>query len=359
MLKILYIVTQQEFGGAQRYVFDLATNLDKSQYDIHIAAGDPNGPLFDRARSQNLAVHTLKHLNRSISPIHDFLSYFELKKLIADLKPDIVHLNSSKAGVLGSMAAKALKVPKIIYTAHGFVFNEPMSLLKHWLYKRAELGTARRIDHVIAVSEFDRATGIKAGIDENKITTIQNGIDPTVLSFLSREDARAKLNTMTDEPLIGCIANFYPTKGLDVLIQAMTNIDAQLVIIGDGKLRPSLEAQIKKRSLDGSVTLAGHIDDAHQFLKAFDLFVLCSRKEGFPYVLLEAAAAGIPIVATRVGGVPEIVRDETTGYLSEPDNPNELAQKINRALSNPLAPQLPDDCLLRHILEKTETLYRA
>ncbi|MBI2637003.1 MAG: glycosyltransferase family 4 protein [Parcubacteria group bacterium] len=344
----------------------MATNLERSQYDIHIAAGSEKegspssgDKLFDRARDSNLAVHELKYLTRAISPIHDFLAYVELKKLLSEIKPDIVHLNSSKAGVLGGVAALKLGVTKIIYTVHGFVFNEPMNPIKRWLYKRAELGNAKRVDTVIAVSAFDRKAGIRAGIDENKIVTIHNGIDLTKLNFLSREEARAKLNVTVRDPLIGCVANFYKTKGLDVLIQAMITVDAQLVIIGDGELRPQLEEQIKKLNLEDQVLLAGQLPDAHQFLKAFNLFVLCSRKEGFPYALLEAVAARVPIVATKVGGIPEIVRDGATGYLAEPGNPNELAQKINRALGNPLAPQLPDDCLLRHMLEKTETLYRA
>ncbi|MBI2050367.1 MAG: glycosyltransferase family 4 protein [Parcubacteria group bacterium] len=367
MTTILYIVTQQEFGGAQRYIFDLATNLDKSQYDVHIAAGEEkegfpasNGDkFFDRARGQNLTVHSLKHLVRPISLINDFLAYFELKKLISELKPDIVHLNSSKAGVLGSMAAKALGVPKIIYTAHGFVFNEPMNPLKRWLYTHAELGTAKRVDRIIAVSEFDRQAGIKAGIDENKIVTVHNGIDPSSLRFFSEEDARAQLNITEHTPLIGCIANFYQTKGLDVLIGAMADINAQLVIVGDGELRPQLEEQIKKLNLADQVHLTGQLPDAHQYLKAFDIFVLASRKEGFPYVLLEAAAAGVPIVATRVGGVPEIIHDEITGYLAEPCNPDELAQKISQALAHPLAPQLPKDCTVQHMVEKTLAAYRA
>ncbi|MDZ4221795.1 MAG: glycosyltransferase, partial [Patescibacteria group bacterium] len=290
MVKILYIITQQEFGGAQRNIFDLATNLDKSQYDVHIAAGGLDGPLFERARSQNLAVHGLKHLKRSISPLSDFLAYFELKKLIIDVKPDIVHVHSSKAGVLGSMAARTLNVPKIIYTAHGFVFNEPLNPITRQLYTIAERQTAKRVNTVIAVSDFDRQSGIKAGIDESKIITIHNGIDLASLKFLPKEDARLSLRRGVDapggldayedmrprpqggsRPLIGCVANFYPTKGVDVLVQAMKDVDAQFVMIGDGMLRGQLESLIKKFGLAGRVTLAGHGPHASQYHKAFDL----------------------------------------------------------------------------------------
>ncbi|MAG28845.1 hypothetical protein CL632_01715 [bacterium] len=358
MTKILYIITQSEFGGAQRYIYDLATNLDKSQYNIHIATGNGNGELIDRLKAQKLPTYSIKHLIRSISPISDIKAYFEIKKLITEVKPDVVHLNSSKAGVLGSMAAKSLKVPKIIYTVHGFVFNEPMSPIKKWIYKKAELINAKRVHKMIAVSEFDKQEGFKIGIDENKITTIHNGIDANI-SFIDRVEARAKLNISNQYKLIGCIANFYRTKGLDILIAAMANINAQLIIIGDGMLRKQLRGQIKKLHLSNKVFLAGSIPNANKYLKAFDLFVLASRKEGLSYTILEAASAAIPIVATKVGGTPEIIQDNINGYLAEPENPKDLAQKINLALSHPIASQLPNDCTLRAMIESTKAVYNS
>jgi glycosyltransferase involved in cell wall biosynthesis len=356
MTKILHIITQSDFGGAQRYIFDLATNLDKSQYSVTVAAGG-NEELFTRLKGSNLAVFKLKKLIRPISPISDILAYFEIKKLIKELKPDVVHLNSSKAGVLGSLAAKKQKVPKIIYTAHGFVFNEPLNPIIKWIYKLVELSNAKRVDRIIAVSEYDKQTGIKAGIDENKITTIHNGIDPNI-PFLSREESRSKLNIQSSKPVIGCIANFYYTKGLDVLIQAMSGIDAQLTIIGDGMLRTRLEQQIKKLNLSNKVFLAGPIPSASIYLKAFDLFALASRKEGLSYTILEATSANIPIVATRVGGTPEIIQDNINGYLADPENPNELAKKISLALTKPLKTQLEDKFTLTHMLAKTTSIYQ-
>ena len=266
MLKILYIVTQSELGGAQRYIFDLASNLPKNEYIVNVAAGGEGKPpfankategkLFDRLEGVKIASHKLKHLVRAISPVSDIKAYFEIKQLISNIQPDIVHLNSSKAGFLGSLAAKACKTPKIIYTAHGFVFNEPMNPIKRWIYKKAELSSAKRVHQIICVSEYDRQSGIKTGIPENKLITIHNGINPDT-SFLTRDNARQKISEIFSHSnsqipkflttkTIGCIANFYRTKGLDILIQAMTKIDAQLVIIGEGDLRPELEAQIKK-----------------------------------------------------------------------------------------------------------------
>jgi glycosyltransferase involved in cell wall biosynthesis len=359
MTKILYIITQSEFGGAQRYVFDLATNLDKSQFEVHIAAGLENGELFRRLQSQNLSIHKLKYLDRAISPFKDLKSYYELKKLIKKINSDIVHLNSSKAGVLGSIAAKELNIKKIIYTAHGFVFNEPMNPLKKWLYKKAELSNAKRVHKVITVSEYDRRAGIKTGMDEHKLIIIHNGIDSDKINFLSKEKARARLGIASDKPVVGCIANFYPSKGLDILINSMDTINAQLVIVGDGELRSQLEAQIKILNLSNRVKLTGSIPDAHQYLKAFDVFVLPSRKEGLPYVLLEAAVAQIPIVTTQAGGVPEIIQDNINGYLAAADNSKELAQKINLALSNPLDSKLTQNFTFEKMIKKTVEVYKS
>lgn len=357
MTKILYIVTQSEHGGAQRYVLDLATHLNKSQYEIHVATGG-GGWLLDSARAQKINVHHLKHLTRNISLISDIAAYFELKKLIFGINPDIVHLNSSKAGFLGSVAAKSAKIPKIIYTAHGFVFNEPMNPVKLWLYKKAEILSSKRINKIICVSEYDRTTGIKAGINADKLITIHNGID-TDIKFLSKDDARKALREKNNGLWIGCIANFYHTKGLDILIQAMTKIDAQLTIIGDGILRAKLEEQIKNLGLEKKIILLGSIENASRYLLAFDLFVLPSRKEGLSYTLLEAAATGIPIVATKVGGTPEIIKDNINGYLAEPSNSEDLAQKINHALVNPLDSKLSDEFSSNKMLEKTLAIYKV
>ncbi len=342
MTKILYIITQSEWGGAQRYVFDLAINLQKSQgHEITVATGG-NGQLFDRLEAKKLTTVRLKHLVRSISPMADLRAYFEIKKLLHHTNPDIVHLNSSKVGLLGSLAAARVGIKKIIYTAHGFVFNEPLPFWKKWLYKKIELASSKHVNKIITVSDYDRRTGIKAGINPYKLITIHNGIDPKI-NFLTKNEARTKffntpIHPFTHSPLIGCIANFYPTKGLDILIQAMKNIDASLVIIGEGREEKKLKLQVISYKLQEKIFFLGHVDNASQYLKAFDLFVLPSRKEGLSYTLLEAVAAGVPIVATAVGGTPEVITDRVNGYLAEPENINDLTDKIKQTLAKPLAP---------------------
>lgn len=373
MEKILYIITQSEIGGAQKYVLDLATNLNKSQYEIYVAStGD--GPLFEAAKAQKIATKRLKWLKRSISPFKDIMAYFELKSLISEIKPDIVHLNSSKAGFLGSCAAKKLKVKKIIYTAHGFVFNEPGNFLKKIIYKKLEKSNSKRADKIICVSKRDRMLGIKAKMNEKKLITIYNGIDPQKIGFLEKDEAIKELEkeiaqrageseadkfSNATSPKIVCVANFYKTKGVDCLVKAMKNIDAVLVLVGDGQENENLKNLAKENNLQEKIIFAGRIPFAARFLKAFDLFVLPSRKEGLPYALLEACAANIPTVTTDVGGTHEVIMHGINGYLVKPNDKNDLREKINQALLENKPSYLPEYFTLEEMIKKTITLYRS
>ncbi len=366
MKKILYILTQSDFGGAQRYVCTLARHLQNKKWDVHVAAGG-NGILFDKLSKNNISTHHVKHLTRAINPMYDYLAYREIKKIIEKIKPDVVHLNSSKVGVIGSFAAKHLLVKNIIYTAHGFVFNEPIFHTLQWLYKKAERSNAKRVHHIITVSKNDEITGIKAGIPQEKITTIYNAIDTEDYTFLSKQQAQEELSSIAQKAcnkpinpqtkIVGTIANFYTTKGLDVLLKAVQKIPhIQVVIIGDGPERTYLEKIMRSLDLSQKVFLIGNVEKASQFLKAFDVFVLSSRKEGLPYVLLEASAANVPIVATRVGGIPEMITHDMNGYLAPKDNPQYLGKMIQKALQKPRNP-IVHGFEFKEMMHKTISLY--
>ncbi len=373
MKKILYIVTQSEFGGAQRYVFDLATHL-RDGYQVIVAAGeDPKGELFINLWQTDLHhyhIRTayLKHLKRRISPINDLRALAEIRQLIAKEKPDVVHLNSTKAGVLGSLAARSFvgaKRPLVVYTAHGWVFNEPIGLLEKKIFLWIEKYVSRYRDKIICVSEYDRQIALERGFPPEKLTTIHNGIDFDNLNFIVREPARQKLSQLINCPIgqsiiIGTVANLYPTKGIQYLIKAARAVNYLLpnamplfIVIGDGPEKAKLQRMIKKYKLENNFFLAGHLPYAYRYLKAFDIFTLSSVKEGFPYVVLEAMAAGLPVVGTSAGGVAEMLirtdpflkkpSEETpfhvgglyAGLIAQPKNSQQLAEKIIYLLDNP------------------------
>jgi len=352
---ILYVITQSGPGGAQRYVLDLATHLPARFEAVICAGADGGGGLLEDARRTGLRVAPLTSLRRSISPLADQRAVQELRQLFASEQPAVIHLNSSKAGVLGSMAGG--RRYRTVYTVHGWVFRERLSWWKRLAYVQAEKQSARYLDRIIVLSESDRSAGLKLGVAPEKLRIIRNGIQAP--QFQPRQDARARLSELTgasldSRPLILCVASFYPTKGLGYLIDAMAQVKppALCVVVGDGELRPQLEQRIAELGLAGRVLLPGHVPAAAELLRAADVFVLPSVKEGLPYVLLEAMAARVPVVATRVGGVPEVI----SGLLVEPGAAQELAAAINAQLARPfIAPELPPT--FEQMLEQTVQCY--
>ncbi|OGY89321.1 MAG: hypothetical protein A2927_00735 [Candidatus Komeilibacteria bacterium RIFCSPLOWO2_01_FULL_45_10] len=371
--KIIYLITQSEWGGAQEYLFNLATNIDKNQYDCLVLSGEGNGELFKELNQANVRYQKLKYTKRAVNPLFDFLALWELIKIFKKERPDIIHLNSSKIGFLGSLAGQIYKLITnnqllITYTAHGWVFNEPLNWLVKKLYFWIEKISAKWKDAIICVSEADRQIALKHNF-KSKIVTIHNAVNYSQLNFLEKELARQELIKKTPPErsyklqatsykLIGTIANLYPTKGINYLIGAAALLlkersDLIFAVIGDGAERQNLESLIANRGLTNNFFLLGSIPNAHRLLKGFDLFVLPSVKEGLPYAVLKAQAAGIPIVATKVGGVPEIIDEQC---LVEPKNPQTLAKKIKEVINQPtLSFNHPTD--FKEFLNKTFNLY--
>ncbi len=318
MPKILFLITKSEFGGAQKYVFELARNL--TDFDILVVAGEGDKELFKELNKANIRNIELKYLKRLPNPLEALLGIKEIKKLLKKEKPDILHLNSTTAGILGSIASKNIKT---IYTVHGWSFLEP-GFLKSKVYFILERLTARYKDKFIVLSNADKK--IAETITSKKVIKIPNGIAD--ISFLNKKEARERLNIQGFT--VGVIANLYKTKGLKYLIRAINDLNINLVIIGDGRERKRLEKLIKTKN----IVFKGRMKEAHQYLKAFDIFCLPSLKEGFPFVILEAMRASLPIIATRVGAIPEIIRQHKEGILIEPKNIKEIKRSIELLIEN-------------------------
>jgi glycosyltransferase involved in cell wall biosynthesis len=348
--KILFLVTQSEFGGAQRFIYRLITNLDLAKYDILVAAGpegnNADGLLFN-LKKDGFKNISLKFLKRGINPLIDFLGLAETFRLIKKEKPDTVFLCSTKAGILGSIAGRLAGAPKTIYRIGGWTFNDPWPEWKKKLYIWLEKKTAKFKDFIVNNAESDRQQAINLGIKpKREIITIYNGIGN--LDFLEKESAKAEIfrripdaeNATENTKIIGTVANFYPPKGLEYLIEAaniLKESDAKFIIIGEGQERARLENIIEKYGLK-NVFLTGVLPEAWKYLKAFDIFVLPSVKEGFPWTVIEAMAAGIPVVATGVGAVPEIltssIDSEESGILISPKEPYQIVEAIELLLKD-------------------------
>jgi len=344
--KILFIVTQSEFGGAQHFLAHLVAALDKDKYDITVAAGpqgDDETGLLKFLEKKGINTKHLKYLRRGINPLFDlYLSPVEIFNLIKREKPDILFLCSSKAGAIGSLIGRLTGVKKIIYRIGGWAFNDPWPKWKKKLYILIEKWTAKFKDIIINNAESDREQAIRLVIKpRDKIIVIYNGIDVSKLEFLNKEEARRFLKIKPGF-VIGTIANLYLTKGLEYLIEAarmLKNEQIKFIVIGEGQERKKLEKLIKKYNLENNFFLVGAIPDASKYLKAFDVFVLPSVKEGFPWTILEAMAAGIPIVATKVGAILEILKDPLmdsgqAGLLIKPGDSKGLSEAIIKLINN-------------------------
>lgn len=347
MKKIALVVTQSSWGGAQRYVYDLALSFKRQGHAVLVIAGNNKDPILQkRLGEQQIETIALASLIRSINPFIDTICFIQLFLLFRSRKFDVVHLNSSKAGVVGSVAAWFARSPCIVYTAHGFVFNEQLPPIVKRFYIFVERFSSFFRGLIITVSEFDHRTALQYGIaPKQKLRTIWNGIDVTHDTYVERQKARAYLLgdtgvNLNDKFVIGCVANFYANKGLSYLITAMKSVvekypHAVLLIVGDGSLRPDLEKLIINSGLSQHVFLIGYRKDPEQHLKAFDLLVSSSLKEGLSYTILEAARARVPIIATIVGGTPEIIYDHIHGILVPPRNTESLSEAIGVAIKDP------------------------
>jgi len=348
--KMLFIITKSEMGGAQRFLYELITHLNPQNYQFLVAAGG-NGQLIEKLREKGIEATSIKNFSNALS-LKNFLAFFETFNLIRKFKPDILYLLSSEAGFIGSIAGKLYRLlfwrknPKIIYRIGGWAFKEPRNIFIKKIYLWAEKISAPFKDIIITNSEFDRQLAIKNKIAKpDKIITIYNGLDTDNLKFLSEEEARIFIeskikHSINKSALIGTIANFYRNKGLEYLILAAQKLknkglDWQFVIIGKGPERSKIENFIKKTNLENNVFLIGFVPDAFECLKAFNLFVLPSIKEGQPWTILEAMAAEIPIVATNIAGIPETIETEKSGLLVEPADPEALSSAIEKMLTHP------------------------
>jgi glycosyltransferase involved in cell wall biosynthesis len=401
---ILYVITKSVWGGAAKYVYDLAIHLS-SESEVAVAAGG-QGKFAQKIIKANIPYYQIKNFQRTINPFKDFFAFLEILGLIFKLKPEIIHVNSSKAGGLVGLVAWLYKLLTgrklcLIFTAHGWAFAEDRPKWQITLIKVFSKLTCLFYDKVICVSEYDRQIAIDNKIvPANKLVAIHNGIDIKAISFLSREEAQKKLICKISPLVIGTIAEWTKNKGLFYLLEAVEILEASLpkfdvVLIGSGE-NPDKEKMydfIKKYKLK-NVHLIGWIDNAASYLKAFDIFVLPSLKEGLPYTILEAMAAQVPIVATRVGGVPEILfsrhselaegerripnefgrnpslplrtPQDDVGILIPPKNSQELAEKIIYLINNPEIAQnlaqrarekVEKEFSLEKMLQKTKRVY--
>ncbi len=355
--KILFLITKATWGGAQRYVFDLATHLPKDEFEPVVAYGQ-SGILSQKLRVAGIRTCELSALQRDVLFVNDVRGFFQIWSLLRAEKPDSIHLNSSKAAALGALAARLAGIERIIFTAHGWPFKERREAFTRAFIYFVSWLTGILSHRIIVVSKTDEQLGREMWLLRPKIHHIPIGIEaPT---FIPRDEAEREIEKKTDYPLgpgvrIVTIAELTPNKGLRYAIQAMELLqedhpDWTYTVLGEGEERFRLTDSIWELGLQERVLLPGFLENAAQYLKAFDIFLLPSIKEGMPYVLLEAAAAGLPIVTTDV--VPET---EQTRRVAAGDS-SALAAALAEVVT--IGARIGSYTSLPEMLNKTVQLYR-
>ncbi len=342
MQKILFVITKSNWGGAQRYVFDLARSLPRQEWSVGVVLGGTGlpgaggGKLEEELRHKDIRTLFVPSFMRDFSIRAEWRTFKHLFSLFSAEQPDIVHLNSSKAGGLGSLAARMAGVPMIVFTVHGAPWQEDRGVLARGSIAVASWITFLFCHRVIVISQhaFERIRALP--FCGKKVRLIHNGIEP--LEFMPKEVARETLGIDTAQPVLGSVGELVWNKGYHVLLRAVgvlkrRGINIYVCIVGDGEERKFIETLLQEEDIEDRVHLAGFVRDAHKILKAFDVFVLPSLKEGLPYVALEAGQAELPVVASNVGGIPDIIADNESGMLCPPKNHGKLAERIAELLS--------------------------
>ncbi|WP_411689135.1 glycosyltransferase family 4 protein [Acinetobacter indicus] len=327
-MKIVYIITRSDvLGGASVHLLDLAKGMIDQGHQVHILVGG-EGTFTEELKKNNINFSSLKYLKREISLTHDLLGFWEIKKHLKQLKPDIVHCHSSKAGLLGRLAAKSLNLP-VVFTAHGWAFTEGISPTKQKIYAKIEKFLINFSDHIITVSEYDRKHGFKHNVGTPELVqTIHNGVPDIKTSASEKSSSIVRLIM---------VARFEDPKDQYFLIQALSKLPAHLTwqidFLGDGPNLQKCQELANHENLDSKIIFHGQSFKVKEFLNLADIFVLISNYEGFPLTILEAMSASLPIIASDVGGVNESVSSEN-GYLIPKGSVDILVQTLTELIVN-------------------------
>lgn len=325
-MKIAFVITKSEAGGAQSHVLELTHGLSAKGHEIVIASGE-EGWLSDKLKTKGITVEIIPDLVHPISPMRDMKAILQVQKWLHEVQPDLLHTHSSKAGLVGRIAACTIGLPSV-FTAHGWAFTDGASMTRKMIAIPSEWAAAKTGGEIICVSEYDHALARRFKIaPDTRLHTVWNGID----------DVSDRVNlAINPEPVITMVARFAAPKDHSTLLHAVAAVSEspwRLRLVGDGPLLTDAVSLASNLGISDRVHFLGARTDVAQLLASSDIFVLASRFEGLPISILEAMRAGLPVVASNVGGVPELVTDKS-GILVPASDPDSLATAIRQLLAS-------------------------
>ena len=343
-IKLVHLQVLPLMSGVQKVMVDFLLKLDPNKYKIHVIC-QTEGDLTQALTENNISFITLPQLKRRISPYYDIFSFFKLLFLFKKYKFDIVHTHSSKPGFVGRIAAKLANVPCIVHTVHGFAFHQFSSDYNRILFRFLERIAGLVSDKIILLNHYDYSYAIKNRIAKcNKLTIIYNGISINKIDIVVDVTRKKKqLSIPNGFKVVGSVGRLWDQKAPQAIINAIPIVIKEypnviFLIIGDGPLLKKLKTMVDQLSINNNIKFLGWRKDVPELLKTLDVFIQPSLWEGLSLSIMEAMACQLPVIATDIKGNNEVVLDNITGYLIQPNCPEELAQRIvillkNKALS--------------------------
>lgn len=343
---IVNIITRMELGGPPILVLDILQHLDKERFESTIATGitiDRKYDMIGFARDKNIRVFAMPSLVRDIHPLKDIKTLIKLVIFLKKEKFDIVHCHTSKGGFIGRLAAKLAGAKIIIYSPHGDIFEGYFCKLATDFFILLEKFAARFTDKIINLTKIEIERFLEHGIGtRHQLKQIYNGINIKYYerAMTSNLKKRDEFGLGKDDFVCATVGRLVPVKGHTYLIKAIQKVvkvipEAKFLFVGDGELKPKLSEEIKSYDLQRNVFLLGARSDIATILSCINVFLLPSLNEGFGMVLIEAMAARKPVIATNVGGVPEVIINGTTGILVPPEDPEAFSSAIIKLYNNP------------------------
>jgi glycosyltransferase involved in cell wall biosynthesis len=334
-IKVIHVITRFDKGGSAENTFITVCDLDKARYDVVLVTGaslpgnvgDPEAEAIQAnvtaAREHQVRLIGLRHLVRDLKLFSDVMVFFSLIKIIWRERPHIVHTHTSKAGILGRWAAWFCRIPIIVHTPHGHVFWGYFSPWQTRLFVLLERWAARITTAIVTLTPQEKEDHLRFRIaPKEKFTVIHSGVDLQTFraDLYPPSETKALLGIPSEMTVVGTVGRLTPVKGQEVLIRAASELISRgekifLVLLGDGELRRHLEDLSYRLDIAGYVRFLGWRPDVAQVMAACDIFCLPSRNEGMGKVLVEAMAMGKPIIASSIGGIPDIVRSGENGIL--------------------------------------------
>jgi glycosyltransferase involved in cell wall biosynthesis len=325
-MKVLYIITRSDRGGGQVALLDLLAHLPPD-IDPVVAAGE-EGFLSETCAQRGVPFRLVRGLVAPISPVRDCSALVRLISLIRSEKPRLIHAHTSKAGILGRMAAWLTRTP-IIFTAHTWSFDEGVPSLRRKVAIPLERFAASIGGRIITVSDANTNKALRHAVaSKQSMIRIWNGVPDS--------DLRAKPGTRDEVTMIS-VARMVPQKDFELLIRSLAGVEGnwRLQLVGDGPLRPSLESLGEQLGLTSRLQFLGERNDVAKLLSNADIFLLISKWEGLPISIIEAMRAGLPVIASDVGGVNEMVEPEINGLLTRMEDEEMLRGCIKRLIASP------------------------